>query len=246
MKYFKLFSHHSDYELYINNNPLLPNLSHCKDVKDCHFNPYIEPYNGYEYADLGLPSNKKWAKMNIGAQTETDIGMFFQWADTQGYTSEQVGSGADKKYFYWTDYKYGSDIMNMLKYNETDDLTVIELSDDAARVNWGGLWRVPTITEWQELVNNTTATWETINGVNGVKFTGQNNNYIFIPYSGDAETGSIHTGWSPLWSSDIYINEDSYNGARNISISYYNNNLTIYAEDYQSRYRGFHLRAIVG
>lgn len=45
----------------------------------------------YEYVDLGLPSGTLWAKMNVGAKSETDAGLYFAWGETQGYTAEQVG-----------------------------------------------------------------------------------------------------------------------------------------------------------
>ena len=49
------------------------------------YNPYVDPYNGYEYVDLGLPSGLKWAKCNVGANSETDYGLFFSWGGTTGY-----------------------------------------------------------------------------------------------------------------------------------------------------------------
>lgn len=92
--------------------------------------------------------------MNVGATSETDYGLYFQWGDTQGYTAAQVGSGEGQKYFGWDDYKYGTD-SNLTKYNETDGLTTLELSDDAARVNWGGDWIIPTADMYRELNANT-------------------------------------------------------------------------------------------
>ena len=86
----------------------------------------------YEYVDLGL--SVKWAKYNIGATSESDYGLYFQWGDTQGYTAEQVGSGSGKKYFGWEDYKYsnngGSTAADMTKYNLSDGKTKLEASDD--------------------------------------------------------------------------------------------------------------------
>ena len=49
--------------------------------------------NSYDYVDLGLPSGLLWATKNIGANTEEEAGLYFQWGDTQGYTAEQVGVG---------------------------------------------------------------------------------------------------------------------------------------------------------
>ena len=43
-----------------------------------------------KYVDLGLPSGKKWAKCNLGASSEEEYGLYFQWGDTVGYTKEQI------------------------------------------------------------------------------------------------------------------------------------------------------------
>ena len=99
----------------------------------------------------------KWAKCNIGASTPEEPGLYFQWGDTQGYTAEQVGPGGGQKYFGWPDYKFsidGSD-MNFSKYNASDSKTVLDPEDDAAHVNMGGNWRMPTYEEFKELCLNT-------------------------------------------------------------------------------------------
>ena len=56
--------------------------------------------------------------------------------------------------------------------------------DDAAYVNWGEDWRMPTAQEWRDLLNETTKTREVVNGVGGVRFTGSNGNSIFLPFAG--------------------------------------------------------------
>lgn len=160
-KYFKLFDTHSEYEAYTadTSNFILPNVSYCEDVEnEVHYNPYIDPYNGHEYVDLGLPSGIKWATMNIGANNATDVGFYVQWGDISGYTTSQVGSGDGQKCFNWSTYKYcdGTD-SNITKYNSTDGKMELDISDDTARANWGGLWRIPTDMEYSELLSNTTS-----------------------------------------------------------------------------------------
>lgn len=61
--------------------------------------PKYDPTNGHEYVDLGLPSGTLWATCNVGAESENDVGLYFQWGDTQGYTADQVGSGEGQKEF---------------------------------------------------------------------------------------------------------------------------------------------------
>ena len=81
--------------------------------------------NGFEYVDLGLPSGLIWAKCNVGAKTEEEPGLYFQWGDTQGYTAEQMKD----KLFSWIDYKFSIDrsSSNFSKYNGTDGLVTLEL-----------------------------------------------------------------------------------------------------------------------
>ena len=83
--------------------------------------------------DLGL--SVLWAKTNLGADKETDAGLYFQWGDTQGYTAEQVGNGEGLKYFGWDDYKWSIDgsSSNFSKYTGSDK-TVLDLEDDAAKL----------------------------------------------------------------------------------------------------------------
>ena len=158
----------------------------------------------YEYVDLGL--SVKWAKCNVGAEKETDAGLYFAWGETTGYTASQVGTD---KQFSWSDYKYGNGDSNLTKYNQSDGKTVLESVDDAAAQIMGGDWRMPTKAEIQELIGNTTKEWTQVNGVNGYKFTsnkeGFQNNSIFFPAAdgcGDGSVGSVGDG-GYVWSSSL-------------------------------------------
>ena len=137
--------------------------------------------NGHVYVDLGLPSGLKWADRNVGADKVEAYGDYFAWGETKA-----------KSDYSWSTYAYGSDYNKLTKYCSnysyglngfTDALTELELSDDAARANWGGSWRMPTDADFQELINNTTAEWvENYNGtgVKGYRFTSINGNHIFL------------------------------------------------------------------
>lgn len=102
----------------------------------------------HEYVEI---AGIKWATMNVGAESITDAGLYFQWGDTQGYTADQVGSGSEQKAFTWEDYKYGTSASNLTKYNSTDNSNVLEPSDDAVTAAWGSNWRMPTSREWEVL-----------------------------------------------------------------------------------------------
>ena len=147
----------------------------------------------YNYVDLGLPSGTKWSTMNIGAEKETDYGLYFAWGETQGYS----GITDDKKFNAY-DYKYGTSPSNLTKYNSTDGLTTLEPSDDAATVNWGGKWKMPTPSQINELLNTENCTIERVTnyngtGVNGRLFTSvRNGNKLFIPAAGCCFEGELH------------------------------------------------------
>ncbi len=94
---------------------------------------------------------------------------------------------------------------------------------DVAAAYWGSGWRMPTEAEWQELLDNTTNSWTTRNGVNGRLFTASNGNSIFLPAAGTiwGDVGSCGYYWSgsveeviwgPLeddvYSYNLYFNSD--------------------------------------
>ena len=156
----------------------------------------------YEYVDLGL--SVKWAKCNVGAEKETDAGLYFAWGETTGYTASQVGTD---KQFSWSDYKYGS---NLTKYNQSDGKTVLDPEDDAATQIMGEGWRMPTQTEFEELIEGTNNQWVTNykdTGVNGRKFTSKTDTskYIFIPAAGRCGNGSVYNvgDSGDVWSSSL-------------------------------------------
>ena len=146
--------------------------------------------------DLGLPSGTKWAKMNVGATSETEYGTYFSWGMTEGYTNE---NDYDRNYYAWTTYKWCNGTINtQTKYiKETlasewgyegfyDDKTVLEGEDDAATQNWGGNWRMPTRAEFLELISGTDHEEATIGGIVGHKFMKKTDHsvYIFMPAAG--------------------------------------------------------------
>lgn len=156
----------------------------------------------YKFVDLGLPSGIKWATYNVGATKPEEYGLYFAWGETEGYTAEDVA--ASKKAFTWDDYKFGTED-NLTKYNDTDRLTVLELEDDASYQSDKGC-RIPSKDELQELIDNTTQTYETLNGVKGKRFTSKTNgNSVFVPAAGFGDDGSFSFVGSNgyLWSSSI-------------------------------------------
>ena len=173
---------------------------------------FVDPYNGHAYVDFGLPSGTKWATMNVGANSETDYGLYFAWGETQGYTASQVGSDIQ---FSWDDYKYGTSSSNFTEYNSTDGKTTLDLEDDAAHVNWGGQWHIPTKEQCEELFNTEYVTNQWVNdyqgsGINGRLFTSViNGNTMFVPaagYCGEGKVYYLHEGY--FWASALYSEGD--------------------------------------
>ena len=155
----------------------------------------------YEYVDLGLKSGLKWAKCNIGATSETDYGVYFQWGDISGVSGSLLGKNSADKYS-WRSYIHcnGSET-TLTKYNTStsygenpDNMETLETVDDAATQIMGNEWRMPTKDELQELLNGTTNKWVTDyngTGVNGRMFTGPNGNSIFFPAAGFCHYGLV-------------------------------------------------------
>lgn len=147
--------------------------------------------NGHAYVDLGLPSGTKWATCNIGATVPEGYGNYYAWGETStkeiyNYSTYRYCNGDERSF---TKYCYNT----IFGYNGyTDNLTTLEASDDAATVNWGVGWRIPTETELIELHDNCTHIWTTQNGVNGRLFTGTNGNSIFLPAAGYRKDGSLY------------------------------------------------------
>lgn len=166
----------------------------------------------YEYVDLGLPSGLKWAKCNVGAETETDYGDFFMWGSTKANTPDECN---------WTTYKHCNGSEWILTkyctdsyYGTVDNKTVLDPEDDAASQIMGSDWRMPTEAEFQELLSGTTNAWVTDykgTGVSGRKFTASNGNSIFIPaagYCGDGSVNNVGSG-GYVWSSSLYTSYPS-------------------------------------
>ena len=213
-------------------------------IKDITENQtYIEDYdplNGVEYVDLGLPSKKLWAKCNLGANSEEESGLYFQWGDTQGYTKEQIGN---PKQFNWANYKWdvdGSDT-NFSKYNSSDSKTILDLKDDAAHAALGGNWKMPTVDDWRELYNNTSRQWTQVNGANGYKCTASNGNYIFLPAAGLGSGSSLISEGSGgrVWSSSL-----NSIGSNDAFLCNFSSSWFLPDDDYGYRYYGFSVRGI--
>ena len=171
----------------------------------------------YEYVDLGLPSGLKWATHNIGTTTPEEYGNYYAWGEV---LTKDVYTTAN---------------------SETCGQSMSDISGteyDAATVNWGCEWRMPTRTEMQELIDNCTWTWTTQNGVIGYKVASKvNSNFIFLPAAGYRRGTSLDNagGYGKYWSSTPDGNDSAFYLYFNSS-SHYVSGI--------SRYYGFSIRPV--
>ena len=173
--------------------------------------------------DLGLPSGTKWADRNIGALNPEDTGLYFSWGNT-------VGHEAGK------DYNFEDDYDNTPGSELKED---IDLDHDAARVNLGEPWKMPTKEQFKELVDNCESEVTTINGYLGRCFTSKiNGNSIFMPFAGYIGGTSLDSRGSSgnFWSSSL---SSQTNGC-----DLYFNSGGVDPADYGSRFLGFSVRAV--
>ncbi|MBR0298105.1 MAG: Ig domain-containing protein [Bacteroidales bacterium] len=172
----------------------------------------VEIYVSFpEYVDLGL--SVKWATRNLGASLPPDYGDYYAWGEI-----ETKGNYSDETY------KWGS-WSNVTKYNNdsyygiVDNKTVLEAEDDVAHVKLGGNWRMPTKSEFDELIttrNNSNYKWEwkQINGHNGwmIKYL-VNGQSIFLPATGEwYHTSLLWVGTDGIyWSSSLHTGGAAWN-----------------------------------
>jgi hypothetical protein len=196
---------------------------------------------GLEYVDLGLDSGILWAACNVGSCTHEGYGTFFAWADTKPTTSycwshypyaqDPDPYDLDTMHFEWDSTviddhgnirlkpnlwltKYNTQATWCSEEDNPDGITTLVTDDDAAVANMGNGWRTPTVEEWQELIDGTTPSLDTVNGIGGIRFTATNGKSIFLPfagfYSGPQHAGYYNSDRLPVgeyWSNQIDSNK---------------------------------------
>ena len=136
--------------------------------------------------------------MNVGASAPEEEGKYFSWGNNPGHAE---GSG----------YDFSQEV-----YNETPGNAIVAdltLAEDMARQSMGTPWRMPTIAEFEELVENCTVVWTTLNGVAGRLFTSNiNGNSIFLPAAGYYEGTSLEASEAEgcYWSSKYNSESNAY------------------------------------
>ena len=139
--------------------------------------------DGHEWVDLGLPSGTLWATCNVGADSPDDFGDHFAWGETE-----------PKSNYNWSTYNWSNGTENSLTkycsngtYGTVDYKTELDPEDDAAYVNWGPSWRMPTKEQIVELNTYCTWVWKLKEGTvytYGLLLTGPNGKTLFLPAAG--------------------------------------------------------------
>ena len=149
----------------------------------------------HEWVDLGLPSGTMWATCNVGASSPYECGDYFAWGETN-----------PKEYYAWSTYIWckNGDYEMLTKYCTSSDYgyhgfvdnkTELDLEDDAAWVNWGASWRIPTVDQLLELSSKCSWTWTHTNDVNGYLVIGPNGNSLFLRTTGYYSSSGMF--WNP-------------------------------------------------
>lgn len=119
----------------------------------------VSTHNDHEFVDLGL--SVKWATCNLGANKPWEFGDYFRWGEIHPY---QCASKS---------------------FKETP--LTLPLYADAAHVNWGIPWRMPTEQDFNELLTKCMWKWGILHGVQGCIVSGLNGNSIFLPAAGTGQ-----------------------------------------------------------
>ena len=155
------------------------------------------------YVDLGLPSGLLWAECNVGADTPEAYGDHFAW-----------GEVSPKQVYSWKTYAYGRSDGHLTKYctdgdcGVVDNLTTLKPCDDAATVILGKGARIPTASEWRELLDNCGREYTEQNGVYGRRFTGSNGKSLFLPAAGGRYGSDLYGAGSDGYYWSASLNED--------------------------------------
>ncbi|MCH5245675.1 MAG: hypothetical protein J1E84_04365 [Muribaculaceae bacterium] len=196
-----------------------------------------------QMVDMGL--SVKWAAWNVGAKSPEQYGDYFAYGEIKPKTDYTLLN------YEWLYYGYldGEDLDEWEYYLKLG-ANISGTNYDAAHVNWGDKWRMPSRAEWQELFNNSTKVWTSVNGVEGARFTSKiNGNSIFIPAAGNKFDGKeTHQGTNcMLWTPEEYDffdpsgwNNECRNYRVDISSTYAN------TEGYDYPDIGFTIRPVYG
>ncbi len=135
---------------------------------------------GHKYVDLGL--SVKWAVCNLGASSPEQSGDFYAWGETRPKNEYTEGNSLT----------FGKTVSELISMGIINRKGFLNSAYDAASVNWGNGWKMPTIEQLGELREKCQITWTTYNGINGYRVTGPNGKSIFLPAAGSINGSAFY------------------------------------------------------
>ena len=207
-----------------------------------------------------------WAECNLGAEKPEDYGDYYAWGEVEPYYSSQdplTWKDGKSAGYDWASYKWCNGASNKLtKYclkantdcwngeGSPDGKTVLDPEDDAAHVQLGGKWRMPTLKEMEALLalkSNEDYTWEEFGEVAGVRITRKSTGAVLLlPAAGYRDNTSVLTAKlaCQYWSSTGFLG-GSYLGPYDATVLFFRKGATIGSGTaYDPRYRGFSIRPV--
>lgn len=186
-----------------------------------------------EAVDLGL--SVKWAIRNVGADTPEEYGDYYAWGETE-----------EKDDYSWETYKWCNGSGNSMTkyctnryYGTVDNKVVLDPKDDVARVKWGGSWRMPTWSEFEELLEKCTLKLASQKGRKGIVVIGPNGNTIFLPLAGSRSGTTFYSYEARYWSATLHESYSNCAYALHTDDKYYYDDYWYYG-----RYFGFPVRPV--
>lgn len=194
-----------------------------------------------------------WAECNVGATKPEEYGYYFWWGDTVGCKRNENGwvSVKDPTDFCFNGYPderfptWNKSISQLQKDGYVDATGNLVAAHDASTAYFGSSWRMPTYSEFAELIANCNRGRATRNGVAGILVTGRGayaSKSIFLPCAGDGNHEHLYnTGEQGYyWSATLNSTEPFYAGCL------WANRASIGPHNKQYRYMGFSVRSVRG
>lgn len=187
-----IFTLADDYELELTGNEVIP-----ASITDIVASQFDCIYLGSRVNGESNNYPVCWAECNIGAEHCYDAGYYFQWGQTDGY-----------KYVAGKWHLNGETSNPEFKFSTATTATEITINNDAARVHWGGNWRMPVDNEFSKLIKYSSNTppftyYENYQGtgVKGVEIIGNTGAKLFLPEVGLAKDNknTLSAGVAYYW-----------------------------------------------
>jgi hypothetical protein len=180
-----------------------------------------------------------WATTNVGADEPWEYGYYFWWGDTVGYKRERyawvASDGSSSNFCFDNNVRtYGVGIYSNIDGGRSD----------AAHIQWGGNWRMPTNQEMRDLNDKCDWTWTMMNGINGYVVRGRGDyasNSIFLSCAGYGKGTSFLAAGNDggYWSSSPYPTESYRDYSWYLHVNSYGHN-----RGYAYRYYGYSIRPV--